>query len=343
VPRERRMSLRTKGMLDGIVASRGDKGIYSKKLGRNFALVDLLRWNMFELFPLRFTAGGEQKKGGLCSSISAWGKGTKDGSALMVRDLDFGSPGDLLEQSSIMIAYHSQALVCPEKSWVSWAFPGIIGCLTGMNEDGVGAAVHYATGAAPVEDLLLYIPWVYTPLSFVVRSGLESAGSGLSPDPLAGLYSLISAGLTAGSFNVHVVRPYGSGLSQASPPAAVIEGRSGATGLRTCRENRQDEPRLLSDYFLAATNHHRKIDAPEPCERYKIIVDALNALGILALEAGFAVERDAVQKQSPYHTVQMIGFSADTKDIRVAFARPGSPCYEQEPVHFSWDELIPPG
>jgi len=55
------------------------------------------------------------------------------------RDLDFGFPGDLVDQTNIIIAHQPNSFF--KQRWISIGWPGLIGCLTGMNEEGVGAAL----------------------------------------------------------------------------------------------------------------------------------------------------------------------------------------------------------
>lgn len=347
IPQSFRMEIL--GMYNGMVDALGNEGIYSIKLGRHFKPIDLIRWNMFEIYPLEFEIlplefedSGLRKKNSICSSVSAWGDGTEDGALVFARDLDFGSPESLLERSSIIIVHTRQKkFFFSKKSWISIAWPGFIGCVTGMNENGVGAAVNFGNSSPSVEELLFAVPKKYTPLSFVLREVLEKRRYGIfNRNPITHFYKNIKISHIAGSFNVHVFQPYHSARLNSDPPAAVIEGNHRRVALRTYKENQADEPRLYSDYFLAVTNHHRKLIEPEPCERYETMVEALNAIEFIDMDTALEIERDVAQSKAPFYTLQMIGFSPDTKGIWVSFGDEEHSSYEVEPVHFFWDEIF---
>jgi hypothetical protein len=322
------------GIFAGMREALGEAGLYSAKLSRDFMPIDLIRFNMVEIFPLEFESRT------LCSSASAWDNGTADGSPMMVRNLDFGSPGDLAEKNSIIIVYkHRRGLLAPRR-WISFAWPGFVGCLTGMNEKGVTAAVQYANTNPSVEDLMIQIPRVYTPLSFVVRRGLESRSRGMRKNPIGSMFRRLLITPVAGSYNLHMIAPDAVQRGPTAEEAAVIEGNNIWTGFRTYRYNSMDEPRLNADCFLAATNHHRKIIPPVECPRYETIVDALNSLSKLDMQAGFSILRSVAQDEGPMHTVQMIGISAASRELMISFGGDERSAYEKEPVPLTWNDLF---
>ncbi len=329
------------GLYDGMKAVLGDDGMYSPKLYRDFLPIDLVRWNMLDVLPLRFEDKDSIGSRGMCSSLSGWGAGTEDGSLIMARNLDLGYPDDKLEHSGLIIVHDDRSWFFPKKDWVSFAWPGAIGCISGMNEDGVGAMTHYANSNPSVEDLMVQIPWLYTPMTLVLRDALESRFYGLSRDPIHNFHSRIGLSLTAGSYNIHVFTPYKNGPAISDPPAAVIEGNTIFAVRRTAGDNDWYTPKLESDTFLATTNHHRKMLTPVECERYDAIVAQLNALDTLDVDTAWEIETSVVQEDGPYHTLHMMAFDADAREIWLSFSDGEKHPYELEPVHFTWDDFFP--
>jgi isopenicillin-N N-acyltransferase like protein len=82
------------------------------------------------------TALQELRNGFGCSTLFVEGKRTAVGSPLFGRNLDFFSAGYLHEYTLVTI-YRQKG----KHSFVSVGFPGIIGCLSGMNDAGLTVAV----------------------------------------------------------------------------------------------------------------------------------------------------------------------------------------------------------
>lgn len=320
--------LELQGLYDGIKAKIKSQGLYSHKLQREFQPIDLLRFNMAETLPLNY----------MCSSLSGWGSGTENGDLLFARDLDFGSSGDLAEQNNLIIVYDNRQFLLSRKNLITFSFPGFIGCLTGINEDGVGAASHYGNSNAPVEDYFTILPKTYTPMSMLVRQVLETRRFGLSDDPITYLSLQLATRLIAGSYNIHIFKPYENNGSET--PAAIIEGNKFQTGVRTWRENQRDDPKLLKDHYLAATNHHRKIQEPESCSRYTTIVNELNSVDVLDMDTALEIERAAAQRDGDMQTIQMMGINANTREIWVAFSDGENSSWDVEPAYFIWDDFF---
>ena len=93
--------------------------------------------------------------------------------------------------------------------------------------------------------------------------------------------------------------------------------------IRTSADNQAYDPKLYSDYYLAVTNHHRKLAEPEPCWRYDTLVERLNGTDVLDMDTAFDIERDVAYFDGPFNTVYMTGFKPDTREIWVAFPEDG--------------------
>ncbi len=115
-----------RGMLDGIEAALGETPTL-KRIGRPLKLADLQALN---------TVGDWYRQA--CSSFAAWGERAKDGHVWVGRNFDF-MPSRTFYNYQLIIVHRAHG---ENKAWATVAAPGMIGCITGMNEDGVFAAVH---------------------------------------------------------------------------------------------------------------------------------------------------------------------------------------------------------
>lgn len=330
------------GLYNGIRDARGDKGIYSRKLGREFNMVDLLRWNSIEIFPMSFKNSAFSEPPAMCSSVSAWGGGTEDGSVIVARNLDFGLPEPRMEQHSLLIAYHNTCWLFPKKSWVSFGWPGFIGCLSGMNQDGVGATLNYESSRQYVEDALRIFPWQSTPVGIALREALESNRYGLfNRDPIGYILFKLRFVNLGGAFNIHLFTPFDTSRFSSDPPVAAIEINKNRKVLRTVEQNKNAEPEIHSAYFFAVTNHHRHLRDPVDCWRYERIADRLNGIDTMDIDTAFDIMMDVVQTEGYYHTLQMLGFAPDAKKFWVSFGDAGTRAYEAPPVIFQWEDIFP--
>ncbi len=116
------------GILAGIEARLPDEADRTiDALGRPPELADLLLMNVFgDVYALG------------CSSVAVWGERTADGTPLVARNFDFPA-------LDIVVAHQHVRIVAPRegaKGYVGISYPGGIGMLTALNEDGVFAAIH---------------------------------------------------------------------------------------------------------------------------------------------------------------------------------------------------------
>ena len=336
------------GVYNGMLARLGRSGLYSQTLNRIFKPVDLIAWNMIaEIFRLYFDTSVFSKDSNIaCSSISGWGEGTGDGNLIFARNLDFGTPGDLLEKSSLIIAYQPSG--CLKSDWVSVAWPGYVGCITGMNEEGVGVALNLGNEQPALEEIFLKIgniylqtPFYYTSTAFTLRQGLENVRLLFySSDPVGNFYRILRRINIMGSFDIHVFTPSNSDIIQLNPPAVIIECNHKGAAIRTSDDNQDYNPKLYSDNYLAVTNHHRKLAEPESCWRYDTLVERLNDTELLDMETALDIERDVAYFEGPFNTVYMTGFMPDTREMWVAFPEDGLTAPESEPTYFQWDDIF---
>ncbi len=341
-----------KGMHQGMIAALGESGMFSARLNRTIEPADLLAWNLVpDIFRLSYNSNAifntftNNYTQGFCSSISAWGDRSFNGNTLIARDLDFGFPGDLIDQTNIIIAHQPSSFF--KQRWISIGWPGLIGCLTGMNEEGVGAALNLDYTGPELDDLLIPIgdayigiPRYYTPVMFALRKAIENKRfMRFRNNPIGNFLNIMRLVNITGSFNIHLFAPYYEGMKPPYP-AAILECSNTGTALRTPDDNEQWEPFLFSDTFLAVSNHHRKLREPVDCPRYETLVNRLNETSVLDMDQALAIEREVAQISGPYNTVQIIGLIPESREIWVSFREGAAPAWEAEPAHFQWDELF---
>jgi len=115
-----------RGILDGVRSALGD-GAVLRRIGRPLRLEDLKAYN---------TAGDWYRQG--CSTFAAWGENTKDGHVWVGRNFDF-LPARAFFTHQMIVVHETFG---GKKAWASVSSPGMIGCITGINADGVFGSVH---------------------------------------------------------------------------------------------------------------------------------------------------------------------------------------------------------
>ncbi|MCA9242808.1 MAG: hypothetical protein KDA32_02545 [Phycisphaerales bacterium] len=189
-----------------------------------------------------------------CSSFSVWGALSPDGATLTARNLDF--PNTTVLQTE-QVAFVRRGPT-PRQSWVSIAWPGLIGVYTAMNGAGVTISMHDAPG------LQLERLAGFTPRSLILREALESAEG---EDFINDVQRVFESRNVAVGNNIHV-------SAADAPHAAIFEydGRDKETkgvALRMASEAIDAMP------AIRCTNHMCKRQPPVDCERYERLGDEL--------------------------------------------------------------------
>lgn len=247
-------------MLEGLQAARPNKeDRMLKSLGREITLGDLKAINCLS-----------DLMGGGCSSFSAWGSRTADGTPVIGRNLDYYAFP--LASMTMLIAVEPSEKDL--KATVDVLLPGFVGVGTAMNSDGVFLALHDERGLSGGAKS----GWV--PRSVALRAALEAASGPTAVKDVAA--ALKEKPVRMGN-NVHVCGPAG--------PAAVLEwdgnAKDGGVTLRG--------PEGAAE-TLVCTNHYcarRAPDGgPDSGGRYASV-----AKGLAALESeGRKLDLDASRK-----------------------------------------------
>lgn len=179
-------------MLEGIRAALPKKEDRTlKSLGREVSLADLKALNcMSDLM------------GGGCSSFSAWGSRTADGTPILGRNLDYYA-FPLSSKATIIAVEPAEKDL---KATIDILMPGFIGVSTVMNADGAVLALHDERGLPGAATK----GWI--PRSVALRSAIEKAAGATAVKDVEG--ALRGVPVRMGN-NVHVCGVAG--------PAAVLE------------------------------------------------------------------------------------------------------------------------
>lgn len=117
------------GLYEGVVQSGADRRI--PQLERDFDLDDLLVANALDVFGLMG-----------CSGFTLHGEQVLGGGVLSARNFDWPYTGPHMIDGTIVLVQHQAD--GPSVASITW--PGYVGVVTGINEDGLCAFLHVGTG-----------------------------------------------------------------------------------------------------------------------------------------------------------------------------------------------------
>jgi hypothetical protein len=264
---------------EGVLAKLGPEGATIKPLGRTITYDDVLVINC-----------ASDGRGPMCSSFAVWGSRTADGRTITGRNLDWFRFRALEDNQFVLV----QAAVETRgrAGWISVTWPGIIGCLTGMNEHGVTLAVHDVPVPRPER------PFGLVPRPLVFREALERAAG---PDVTESVAAVFRRHRVAVGSNAFV------SSSVISHPAAVLEydGRQEIDGGVTIRR-----PAGEQDEFVGCTNHYQSRAASE--------ADGLPSVGFA--ETGRPHTQGCDRYQTIEKTLRMENASAERFDVDAAWS-----------------------
>lgn len=224
-------------MLDGIrkaLPDSADRVLSS--IGREITLDDLRALNCVGDI---MSSGSNMASQG-CSSFSAWGRFTADGSVIAGRNLDYTTfPGKI---PFCIIARESTGP--GSAATLDLSAPGALGVSTAMNSEGVVLLFHDESGL-PIKP-----SGGYAPRPIVSRAALEHLTVEMSSESIVKLFQ--EKNVLTGT-NTHLVFP----SSGPGPRAAVVEWDGNPDGkgaaIRTPDGSVDDEALLCTNHYLART------------------------------------------------------------------------------------------
>jgi hypothetical protein len=216
-------------------------------LGRDFNRTDLLAINAY--IEKRAAFPGPARTPSSCTQVAFWGARTKggglNGGLVAARNMD--GECDLRKVTvSHFLVFAVDPAESGRKRWVSTMWPGFVGTISGVNEEGLYSMENAGdSGPGPVPDGIV-------PCSWIQRFILEKQGGEASPKSvleMMGPFVCSTGGITAaGSIILWAVPHTGQ-----DAPAFVYEGGRTGFALRTPAEVRPMDPGTIM-----ASNHHLK-------------------------------------------------------------------------------------
>ncbi|MBN1223533.1 MAG: hypothetical protein JXB23_09805 [Candidatus Aminicenantes bacterium] len=228
-------------VIKGMIASEMDMRV--EVLDRDFNRTDLLAINAY--IERRAAYPGVNPSS--CTQFAFWEaqtEGSKNrGGLIAARNMD-GECDVRKVTVSHFLVYAVDPAESGHKRWVSTMWPGFIGTISGINEEGLYCMENAgASGPGPVPDGVI-------PCSWIQRIILEKQGSEASPESVIKMMKLFkcsTGGITAAGSIILWAVPFSGQIS----PAFVYEG--GRTGFAVRLPS--DVPPIESNNIMAS-NHH---------------------------------------------------------------------------------------
>jgi len=247
---------------------------------------------------------------------------TVDGHTLAARNLDWLRLDALSHGQLVLVQAHevgSDAL-----GWASVTWPGFIGCLTGMNAEGVTVSMHDVRAGPPS------LKAGFVPRAFALRDAIEAAHAASARTDIE---RVLRGRPVAVGNNVPVAVPHQKGR-----PASFVFEYDGSLEKSRGVTVRTGEP-TAAPAFQICTNHYRHRDKASRCGRYSEIDRRLISLAdkheTLDVAGAWAILRSVgrptaeVPRLMTYHSVV---FEPDALRMHVAFSRDGRPAPACKPV-----------
>ena len=234
---EQRFEDELQGMLAGIEARAG-REVNIPPLGRTLQYADLAAINI-----------GPDFFGVTCSSFSGWGSMTTDGNTITGRNFDWTEIPGVFEKQYVIadVATAGSGLL----GFVTVNWPGIIGCFTVMNSEGVTLNINNTNGYSPTQTSGFH------PRIFIYREAIESAHAGTA---LNDVENVLKSRMTSTPQNLMVTVPHNDG--NACSVAFEYDGNRSIDNGVTVRGPEE------SKCYQICTNHCRERKPPIYCWRY---------------------------------------------------------------------------
>ncbi len=272
---EERFVEELQGMLAGIEAKMGGE-VNIPSLGRGLKYDDLAAINV-----------GPDFYGMMCSSFAAWGTMTMDGNTIAGRNFDWNEIPGVFEKQ-FLIVYVSPA-ESQRLDFVTINWPGIIGCSTAMNSEGVTLNINNTNGYPPTQSSGFH------PRILIYREAIESAHA---ESALNDVKEVLLGRITSTPQNLMITMPH----SGTDPSSVVFEydGNLLIDGGVSVREPD------ATDLFQICTNHCRVRKPPIACQRYSFLYTELGGIAADSGETYLSKKKawellDAVALSNPTH------------------------------------------
>jgi hypothetical protein len=310
------------GILEGIESA--GVSVYNSTLNRDITVDDIMLANaIVDIRALRNDLLGNELQLG-CASISSWGESTQAdtllaGNLVISRFMDWDRNSYLLA-NPILIVHHPAET--DEQKWMSFTYPGFMGALSGVSENGSAAFLNVANVSSYQYSTDL------KHILFSVRDGLELQDYNQDGfHDATDVFDSIEDNRHLSGTLVHAISESGT-----SRYAGIVEDNWWGSALRT-----QEQNGSIPGDHLVVTNHFRLLYDPICCGRYEAITDSLIAnpemtakrqLTLLAGAAGW--ENNMMQIQYAPASGSIIWSNATTS----------LPAYQAHAINLSADDVF---
>ncbi len=228
-------------VISGMKASGMD--MHVDTLERDFNRTDLLAINAYIERRAAFPGANPSS----CTQFAFWGSQTEgtelNGGLIAARNMD-GECDVRKVTVSHFLVYAVNPSESGHKRWVSTMWPGFVGTISGINEEGLYSMENAGgSGPGPVPDGIV-------PCSWIQRTILEKQGRNASPESVFKMmkpFACSTGGITAAGSIILWAVPYRDQES----PAFIYEGGRTGFAIRT-----PSDVRPLDHTNIMASNHH---------------------------------------------------------------------------------------
>lgn len=235
------------GMLAGIEARAG-REVDIAPLGRTLLYVDLAAIN---IGPDFFSV--------TCSSFSGWDSMTTDDNTITGRNFDWTEIPGVFEKQ-IVIAYVPEE-GSEQLGFVTTNWPGMIGCFTVMNEEGVTLNINDTNGYDATQT------GSFHPRILIYREAIEAAHAGTA---LSDVENVLRSRHTSTPQNLMVTMPHNDGNA-----CSVVFEYDGNLSVENGVTVREPE---TGKFYQICTNHCRERKLPIDCWRYSLLSGELEGI-----------------------------------------------------------------
>jgi len=307
----------TEGIIDGMIEA--DIVLFSDILGRDIDSNDILLSNAIVDLSALGELNSNYEFG--CSSLSSWGENTildpeLSGELVITRNMDWTPHPALLNNHLMVVQFPSET---DEINWLSFTFPGFIGGLSSINENGLCAFMNMGNHNEHPS------VFTYYPILLSIRNGIEiydyDGNYEINPEDVQ---AAIEVNFQLSGSIIHAANHEGGLIIECNNQNGVI--------------TRDDENNtVIPNDHLAATNHFRELYPPVGCSRYNNIADSLSANSDIDITRSWDLLAGAAGVYSNIHTIQYV---PSLNLIKWSTAEAGIPAYQIEPTIFDTEELF---
>ena len=308
------------GFAAGLVAS--GQNLWHGPLGRDLGLTDILLVNA--VVDMIYAQGITPIELG-CSELTSWGVATENDPALqgdpvVTRLLDW-TGNTTLKNNALLIVQHPSET--DEHKWISFGYPGLMGALSAINDQGQAAFlnignIHTSTETFNLDSVL------YSVRKGIERYDYDSNGFYDADDT----WAAVNADQHISGTLIHNI----SFTPQGTIAQVIENNNSGAA-----RRFYGDAYSNVAGQNLASTNHFRVLYTPVACTRYDRIQDSLLVSAEMSATRQWTLMGGAGGVSQNMMAIQYI---PSTGAILWSVASQTSPAYTQTPLALDTDELF---